>query len=808
MFNSLEEFYDSIPNPIIEPEVFNKLVELQEKNISDKNSTGDIYQYISRAYQNDSFANSRVNNRDYDEFMTFYFNLIKNNILSMTPEQINHRYFISYGDILKQQFEESTNVNSYVDLLKELHNHSAINNIFRNVFIGSFIHIRSCEIGQNEAYPNITDRLYLNVKRENIFKIATILAKEFDEKSLPFYFKIDPVNNRDDSVTIYTNRKDLLTYINLLSDLKQKYPIFNECGKTPILTGPIDEWIGYGAEPHLLSNGKKTSFNGIRSDIISKSFKQLEVNWLENHHDFPVKMSNQVMNINDYFKLIIPIAMFNDLVNEAKKNGTYDPTYYNQDLLNEIINYIKENYQGYVDAYIKGINLENRNVYYNGRNNNINQKIFNSNVGKNIFYFMKSDPNFIYDFNDLVNKYGEEVGISDNFCFNTDTIELFRQIDQMSKETAMPEISSEKTVQRANPFAELGDFGHVIVPGINPVNDVVSATENENLENKIEKSNTESSELRPPRISRMERFHSNDEETIINEETPQTAEEPVRVEQELPKETPHVDQMDRFHSNDEETIINEETPQTAEEPVQVEQELPKETPRVSRMERFHSNDELKEDNESMIKPSNDFVHSFPNLTIDDNSLRERRFNKMIAENRIVFNKEFIDNHYDEVMNSPILLKELMTSDNKEAINSFVNMVNEKQKQGLIDEDKYHLLRSNYVLGNIIGNYQKNPDNDKNKVQFIYALTSLIRLNDNQTVVNALTNEYFVSQILNNTDIVYRYWIDNNVGKNLSLETLSSIINTIVVYGDNPYLNLLEQEYQNKIKSSESKGMVI
>lgn len=54
-----------------------------------------------------------------------------------------------------------------------------------------------------------------------------------------------------------------------------EYGIF----QPPILSGKIDNWIGYGSEPTMLLEGERTSFNKIRAKIVEKAITNVCANY-------------------------------------------------------------------------------------------------------------------------------------------------------------------------------------------------------------------------------------------------------------------------------------------------------------------------------------------------------------------------------------------------------------------------------------------------------------------------------------------------------------------------------------------------
>ena len=156
--------------------------------------------------------------------------------------------------------------------------------------------IDSYKINQDWRAPNIEHRLYINAGGTNNFKIMTLFVKKCDEYQIPYSFKFDETGTRDDSVVIYSSSLYLDKYVSILEEIKQELKL-NNIQKTPLLTGVINGWIGYGSEPL----GEKGSFTEKRVSIICDDIQKCISKWIYTHPNATLYDDNgQRIDIQDY----------------------------------------------------------------------------------------------------------------------------------------------------------------------------------------------------------------------------------------------------------------------------------------------------------------------------------------------------------------------------------------------------------------------------------------------------------------------------------------------------------------------------
>ena len=132
---------------------------------------------------------------------------------------------------------------------------------------GQFQHM-----GSTSDIDYVFSRLYINCSKQDLMQIANLFVDACQEKRIPIYFKYcSDESNRADQLIIYSNLGNLEQYIHILRSIAQENPeMVKRCGKPPILTGTLDEWIGIGDEP----KEKGTSYSKTRADAIEAALRK------------------------------------------------------------------------------------------------------------------------------------------------------------------------------------------------------------------------------------------------------------------------------------------------------------------------------------------------------------------------------------------------------------------------------------------------------------------------------------------------------------------------------------------------------
>lgn len=281
----LMELYNQIQNPIDDPQVIKKLITAYAN--SSGNWSGFYNQLIKTVKK--QWVSEKHYAADRDKFYSMMFNKWKNNIVAMTRAKpdVYVQDFTKLGEYLKDVPDVSTQKETH-DVFFGSKNDKELEDAikkYRWTKLGeysSWRHVCSHYVTMGEdPYPNIEHRLYLNTEIMDTYKMITYLVEKCDEYHLPYYFKFDPDGDRDDTIVIYSSTENLTKYVEILQEIKREHPeLVDKAKEPPILTGKIDGWIGYGSEPSKTPDGKRRSFNEVRSKAIVPVIAQLTKQWV------------------------------------------------------------------------------------------------------------------------------------------------------------------------------------------------------------------------------------------------------------------------------------------------------------------------------------------------------------------------------------------------------------------------------------------------------------------------------------------------------------------------------------------------
>jgi hypothetical protein len=302
----LMELYNKINNPLDDPSVIDKLIQTYAKS-----SLGGFYGGLVKMVEKKDKGQYYI--KDADIFFSMMFNQWKKNVVEMTKERfielanrghygndfIRMRNYLKKVEDITTEKESKAILNCYQDedLARafEKYGWSPLN------FGDTWHHVISSYVNVNRYdFPNIEHRLYLNTESFDTLKIAILLVEKMNKHQLPYCFKFDRYGNRDDTVVIYSSSQLLTRYIDVLREIEKENPaLIAKFKSPPILTGRVENWIGYGSEPGLTPNGKNQSFNMVRSDIIEEAIDKVTKQWLMNHRTMQINYQAQKISIQD-----------------------------------------------------------------------------------------------------------------------------------------------------------------------------------------------------------------------------------------------------------------------------------------------------------------------------------------------------------------------------------------------------------------------------------------------------------------------------------------------------------------------------
>ena len=305
------------------------------------------------------------------------------------------------------------------------------------------VHIKKGETIRKEH------RLSLNTEGIDTHKLTFLIIEKCEAIGLPYHLKYSENAERDDTIVVYSDTKRLPQYLAILKEIAQEnQDIRKRCYHPPVLTGVIDDWIGYGTEPALSTNGKFYSFNQIRARIIENGIENAIIEWLQNHKNCQVNYQGEIIYLTEFLAKVAAgqesLRLKNNLEYQKSKNQTKEEL---------------ENYYGYNEKEIETPKIKEYleraiqkeinhvlNLYISKQKENFPPIILPMKNNKELIIYqsdliqsidtivpmiMKTDPNF----KQLVKKKIQEESAKENididkYCFNKDTKEKLLEQDR------------------------------------------------------------------------------------------------------------------------------------------------------------------------------------------------------------------------------------------------------------------------------------------------------------------------------------------------------------------------------------------
>lgn len=151
---------------------------------------------------------------------------------------------------------------------------------------------QSSQLTNNGGYGKneISHRFYINANAKVIAQFSEKLIKEFENRKLPFYFKINTshIQGPKDFIVIYSSSSELENTIDVLNEVATNNPeLISQINKPHEFTNNIDNWIGYAQENKQLQG--KESFTGLMSDNISQILVSSVQEWVDQHPKMSVR---------------------------------------------------------------------------------------------------------------------------------------------------------------------------------------------------------------------------------------------------------------------------------------------------------------------------------------------------------------------------------------------------------------------------------------------------------------------------------------------------------------------------------------
>lgn len=97
----------------------------------------------------------------------------------------------------------------------------------------------------------ISHRFYINASSKELPELMKSLIQIYSGMNVPFYFKVNcnaQLGTRD-AIVLYSSTEQLDNTLSVLSQIEKNIPeIISKIGTPHILTGNINNWVGYASE--------------------------------------------------------------------------------------------------------------------------------------------------------------------------------------------------------------------------------------------------------------------------------------------------------------------------------------------------------------------------------------------------------------------------------------------------------------------------------------------------------------------------------------------------------------------------------
>ncbi|MBO5954836.1 MAG: hypothetical protein J6Q13_02565 [Clostridia bacterium] len=108
--------------------------------------------------------------------------------------------------------------------------------------------------GEKFKSEDISHRFYIAIRPDKMYEVANFLYKKYNEKEIPFYFKLNDatqdgkIQSRKDNLVIYTTNEYLQYNLEIMSTLSKDCRAMEYCEKPSSITGKVANNIGYASE--------------------------------------------------------------------------------------------------------------------------------------------------------------------------------------------------------------------------------------------------------------------------------------------------------------------------------------------------------------------------------------------------------------------------------------------------------------------------------------------------------------------------------------------------------------------------------
>ena len=464
----LIDIYRSIKNPLDEPGFIDLLI---DKYGESKERVIDLYTLLIKTAKKENVG--RLYEADKDKFYAGLFNAWKNNVVSLSRQRFedlkSHGFMDDSFIKLRNYLLKVPNVKTEAEARKILHG-SYTDKELKDAFekyawdkdghYSSWEYLSSSTISAYRTNSfNIEHRFYLNADPLDILKLSMIYIKKCEQRNMPYEFKFAKTGGRDDTIVIYTNTKYILDTLSIINEIKKEYPeIYERFSTPPLLTGKIDNKVGYGSEP--VRYNRKESYSSIRVQKIDEAITEELNNWIKDNYFRLITFRNNTIHIHEYLSVLLAEKILKEMKASYFYNSDYETKLakkenrpYDKKVVIENLGYSEEDlndpkFKNYLyqiilrnlsEDFIKILNKESNESEIEIDLRHKKKYVIQTNKIKYIIESIapminKKDPEFKERVKNAIMRKFEEVGIdSKNIAFDKDVVEKF-------KSTPTPEI--------------------------------------------------------------------------------------------------------------------------------------------------------------------------------------------------------------------------------------------------------------------------------------------------------------------------------------------------------------------------------
>ena len=148
----------------------------------------------------------------------------------------------------------------------------------------------------------ISHRFYINASSKQLPELMQSLIQIYSTMDVPFYFKINcnaQLGTRD-AIVLYCSTEQLDNTLSVLSKLEKDIPeIISTISIPHVLTGNINNWVGYASENKLLQG--QDSYTGIMCSNCIKAFEKSVIDWIKENPSYTVNHEGKNIPLSEYF---------------------------------------------------------------------------------------------------------------------------------------------------------------------------------------------------------------------------------------------------------------------------------------------------------------------------------------------------------------------------------------------------------------------------------------------------------------------------------------------------------------------------